>query len=110
MVIRRPSGQYPSPSRLPVDMGYAAISPLRRTAVVGVHLRRGAARGVILKETKSTVLFRISSSPGALSWLPLFLGIRAQSKPDTRPALHIDKKQVFPVFLQRRPDIFGLQL
>ncbi len=106
MVIRRPSGSIPRPSRLPVDMGYAAISPRSPHAVVGVHLRRGAARGVIAEGEKSTVFFRISSSPGALSMVTLFREIRGQSKPDTRPAPAHRKKQVFPVFLQRRPDIF----
>ncbi len=43
MVIRRRVDQFPSPSRSLADTGYAAIHHVRRTAVVGVHLRRGAA-------------------------------------------------------------------
>ena len=82
---------------------------VRRTAVVGVHLRRGAARGVIAERDKIDGVFQdLIIARCFVDGYPFFAEYAGRVSRIRAPRLHIDKKQVFPIFLQRRPDIFRL--
>ena len=85
------------------------LHDVRRAGVARVHVRRGAARGVVAKRDKIDGIFQQFVIARIFNNHDAFLAEHAGRVGRVASArLHVDKEQVLAVFLQRHPHVFRL--
>ena len=85
------------------------LHDVRRAGVARVHVRRGAARGVVAKRDKIDGIFQQFVIARIFNNHDAFLAEHAGRVGRVASArLHVDKEQVLAVFFQRHPHVFRL--